>query len=109
MRPLAVLEPGHVVAGSDVHVLCSQRVLHLREHGVGLADLLADQPLPLQHVEKVSVAAEIELVGMVEMYPALLEESGQNAMDDGRSNLRLNVVADNGEVALLESLAPVVL
>src|SRR5205823_10253068 len=45
VRPLAVLEPRHVVAGPDVDGVRGQLVSELRAHGVRLADLLADEPL----------------------------------------------------------------
>ena len=53
------------------------------------------QPLALEHVQEVGVAAEIELVGAVEPDAALAEQVGQHAVDDGRADLALDVVADD--------------
>jgi hypothetical protein len=38
-------------------------------HGLGLGDLLRLQPLALEHVLEVHVAADVELVGAVEHTP----------------------------------------
>src|SRR2546430_702535 len=45
VRPLAVLEPRHVIAGTAVDGVGRQLVSELRAHGVRLADLLGGEPL----------------------------------------------------------------
>ena len=65
--PLAVVEPLDVVAGADVHVVGAHVVVELAGDGVGLADLLGLEALALEHVEEVGVAADVELVGALEL------------------------------------------
>ena len=108
-RPLAVLQPGHVVAGSDVHVVGADVVVELRGHRACLGDLLGHQPLALEHVEKVGVTTEVELVGAVEAHATLAIKARQSAVHDGGSHLRLDVIADDRQAVLLEALLPVVL
>ena len=81
-------------------------VLGDRLHGLGLADLLRRQPGALEHVEEVGVAAGVELVGAVELDAALREQVGQHAVDDGRAELRLDVVADRPGRRLPRSASP---
>src|SRR5262245_25027557 len=66
-RPLAVLEPGHVVARADVDALLRQRLVELGLDGVGLRDLLRCEAFALEHVHEVHVAAEVELIRAVEL------------------------------------------
>ena len=96
VAPLAVFEPGHIVAGADVDVAFAQVVVKLGGDGVGLADLLRLEAGALQHVVEVHVAAEVELVGAVDAHAALAEEAGQHAVGDGGAHLALDVVADDG-------------
>ena len=64
------------------------------------------QPVALEHVLEVAVAAEIELVGAVEPHAAVAEQIGEHAMDDGRADLALDVVADQRQPAAAGMLAP---
>ena len=63
------------------------------------------EPLPLEHVHEVHVAANVELHGAVED-AAVLEELCQHAMCDRCADLRLDVVAEDGDAGLLEPLCP---
>ena len=81
--------------------------LELRLHAVGLGDFFRDEPLPLQHVEEIGVTAEVQLIGPLQLDAAILEQPGQDTMHDGRADLRLDVVADDGDAALLEASPPV--
>src|SRR5207249_2108254 len=76
-------------------------------HRAGLGDLLGLQPLAIQHVVEVHVAAEVELVGPVESHAALPEQIGQHAMEDRRAHLALDVVANDRQPAVGEALGPV--
>jgi DNA-binding transcriptional ArsR family regulator len=74
---------------------------------VGLADLLGLQALPLEHVQEVRVAAEVELIRPVDADPAVHEQARQHAVGDGRPDLALDVVADDREPFLGEPTLPV--
>ncbi len=60
----------------------------------------------VRHVEEVGVAAGVELVGAVQLDAALGEQVGQHAVDDGRAQLRLDVVADDRHARRLELRRP---
>jgi hypothetical protein len=107
VRPLAVLEPRHVVAGADVHRLRGQLVAELRANGVRLGDLLGHQAVALEHVVEVGVATEVQLAGAVQPHAAVHEEARQHAMHDGGADLGFHVVADDRQAAILEAAAPV--
>ena len=70
-------------------------VVELAGDGLGLRDLLRLEALALEHVLEVHVAADVELVGAVEHHAAVLEEAGEDAVDDGGADLALDVVADD--------------
>ena len=109
VRPLAVGEPRHVVRRADVDVVVGQLVAHDRRHRVGLGDLLGLQPLALEHVVEVHVAADVELRGAQHLHAAVAEQAGERAVDDGGADLRLDVVADDRQAGLVEAVVPVVL
>ena len=77
-----------------------------RLHGLRLADLLGLEPVPGGHVEEVGIAAGVELIGPIELDPALGEQVGQHAMDDGGADLRLDVIADQRDAGRLETRRP---
>ena len=101
--PFAVGQPRHVVARADMDVVGRQRHVELAGDGLRLGDLLRFQPLPLQHIQEIGVAAEIELVGAIDAYAALAEQIGKHAVDDGGADLALDVVADQRQTALLRT------
>src|ERR671919_39324 len=107
--PLAVGQPRHVVRGADVHVVGGQLVAHDRGHGLGLGDLLRLEPLALEHVEEVHVAADVQLRRALELDAAVAEQPGQGPVDDRRADLGLDVVADDRQAGLREAVVPVVL
>ena len=90
-----------------MHVIRADVVVELRGDGAGLRDLLRHQTLALQHVQEVGVATEVELVGPLELHSSVAEQAGQNAVDDRRPHLRLDVVADDRQVLVLKALLPV--
>src|SRR5207302_9005241 len=65
VAPLAVEEPGHVIRRADVDVLLVERVVEHARDGVRLAELLRLEPLALEYVEEVGVAADVELEPLV--------------------------------------------
>src|SRR5438034_4375789 len=79
----------------------------LRADGIRLRDLLRRQPVALEHVVEVGVAAEVQLARPVEPHAAVHEEIREYPVNDGRADLRLDVVADQREPALLEPAPPV--
>ena len=90
-------------------VLGGQLVAHDRGDRVGLRDLLRVEPLALEHVVEVHVAADVELRGALDPHAAVVEEAGELAVDDRRPDLGLDVVADDRQAGLFEALVPVVL
>ena len=105
--PLAVLEPRDVVRRPDVDVVRVEgRVLDLAGDGLGLRDLLGLEPLALEHVLEVHVAADVELVGVVERQAPVLEQAGQHPVHDGGAHLALDVVADDRDAGVAELARP---
>ncbi len=96
-----------MVARADVDVVGVHLVVEHRRDGVGLRDLLRLQPLALEHVQEVGVAAEVQLVGPVEADAAIHEQAGQDAVADRRADLALDVVADDRQALLGEAALPV--
>src|SRR4051812_12113190 len=95
-----------MIAWSHMHVARRKGNVELARHGLRLGNLLGLQALALEHVLEIRVAAEIELIGPVETDAALAKQVGQDAMDDGGSDLALDVVAHDRKATLLEALAP---
>src|SRR5215207_8258301 len=95
VSPLAVVEPRHMVARADVDVVVGDALVDLARDRLRLRDLLGLQPLPLEHVLEVHVAAEVQLVCAVDRDAAILEQAGEHAVHDGRAHLALDVIADD--------------
>ena len=93
---LPVVEPRDVVARPDVHVARVDLRIDIAHDRLRLRDLLRLQATALEHVLEVHVAADIQLVGAVEDQSALLEESREHPVGDGRPELALDVVPDDG-------------
>ena len=82
-------------------------VVEHRGDRVRLRDLLRLEPLALEHVQEVGVAADVQLHRLVEVDAALAEERGEDAVGDRGADLRLDVVADDRHARLLEAALPV--
>jgi len=105
-QKLAIGQPGHVIAGPHVDVGVADRVVQLAGDRPRLGKLLRFQALALQHVQEVGVAAEVELVGVVQPHAAVAEQVGQHAVADRRPELALHVVADHRADAAFRSVPP---
>src|SRR3546814_4559143 len=57
-------------------------------------------------VEEVGGSAGVELIGPVQTHAALVEQVGQHPVDNRRAKLRLDVVADDRNACLGETLRP---
>ena len=66
----------------------------------GLGDFLGFQAFALEHVHEIGVAAEVQLVGVIQAHPAVDEQAGQDAVEDGGAHLALDIIADDGQPAL---------
>ena len=108
VRPLAVAQPRYIVARPYVDVVPRQIIVHLRRHRSRLGYFLAVQPLPLQHIEEVRIPAEVELIGIVELHAPVHKQPREDAVDDGRPHLRLDVVADDRRARLPKAPLPVI-
>ncbi len=87
-------------------VLPAHVVGELRRHRLRLGNLLGLQPLPLEHVLEIHVAADVELHRAVQDDASVLEQFCQYAMGDGGADLRFDVVADNWQPGRAELLRP---
>ena len=96
-----------MVAGANVNLVGVDFRIHLGSNGAGLGDFLGHQPFPFQHIEKVGVAAEVQLIGVLNGSAPVCEQAGQNPVQDGGPHLGFDVVADNRHAPFLEAVAPV--
>ncbi len=95
-----------MVRWANVDVVGVELGIHLGGDGLGLADLLRLQPVTVEHVLEVHVAADVQLVGVVECGATVLEEAGQDPVDDCCANLGLDVVTDDRHASGTELLGP---
>ena len=103
---LAIVEPGHIVGRTDVHVVRIHLMGHHGGDGARLRDLLGLEARTLQHVHEVHVAAHIELVGAVETHTTVFEQAGEHTVRDRGADLALDVVADDRHAGIAELLGP---
>ena len=75
--------------------------------GAGLGDLLGFQAFAFQHVDEIRVAAEVQLIGVIQVYAAVDEQAGQHTVQDGGAHLALDIIADDRQAAFGKPLAPV--
>jgi len=68
---------------------------------LGLGDFLGLEAFALEHVLEVHVAADVQLVRVVQGQSAVLEEARQDAVDDRRAELALDVVTDDGQLGVV--------
>ncbi|MPM55692.1 hypothetical protein SDC9_102489 [bioreactor metagenome] len=87
-------------------VLLGELVCDVRGDGLGLGDLLRLQPVALQHVLEVHVAADVQLVRTVDGVATLLEQVREHPVSDGGADLGLDVVTDDRQPGVLELLRP---
>ena len=71
-----------------------------------LRDLLRLQAAALEHVLEVHVAAEVQLVRVVDRGAAVFEQAGERAVHDRGADLALDVVADDRHAGVGELLGP---
>ena len=64
------------------------------------------EPLALEHVHEVHVAAEVQLVRPVELGAAVLEQLREHAVGDRGADLALDVVADDRDARVAELPRP---
>src|SRR5439155_22025790 len=88
-------------------VVLADVVVELRGDGSGLRDLLRHETLALEHVQKVGVASEVQLIRAFEPDASISHQACEHAVHDGRADLRLDVVADDGQTLVEEALLPV--
>ena len=84
----------------------ARRVADDRLHRFGLGRFLRGEPAAVEHVEKIGVPAGVQLIGALDFHAALAEEIDDRAMQNGRAQLRLNVVADERQIFFLKPLRP---
>ncbi len=62
--------------------------------------------MAVQHVEKVGVAASIELVGTLQLDPTFGEQVSQNAVGNGCSQPGFNIIDDKEQAGLFKMIRP---
>ena len=99
---LVVALPGDVVARTDVDHRRRQGAREHALHRLRLGAPLQARPGAVQHVQEVCVAPRVQLVGPIKRDAAIVEQFREHAVDDGRAQLRLDVVPDDRDPPPLE-------
>src|SRR5207245_11177830 len=86
--------PRNVIARADVNVFVGQTFVHDRLDSFGLGRFLRVRPGLAEHVQKIGVAAGVELIGALDFHAAFPEKIDNRAMKHSRAQLRFDVVAD---------------
>ena len=92
-----------------MYVTGTERVTELRCHCLGFGYFLRLQPLALEHVHEIGVAAEIELISAIKPHAAFAKQIRQHPMRDRGTHLRLDVVTNDRQTPLLETVLPIFL
>ena len=72
-----------------------QPIIKLRLHRFGLGFFLGLQTFKCQHIEEVGIASCIQLVSPIETDTTITEQARQCAMNDGGTDLALDIVSYN--------------
>src|SRR3984957_5358137 len=80
--------------------------LHLAGYRLRLGDLLRLQALALQHVLEIHISTEVELVRTAQYKAPVFEQTSQDPVGNRRTQLALDVIADNRDTGFLEPLGP---
>lgn len=72
----------------------------------GFGDFFGCEAAAFKHVLKIGISAHIELVGVIYRHTAVEKEIGESAMHDCCSDLRLDIIADDGDACFFESGCP---
>jgi len=101
-----VFLPRHIITGANMDIVVDQPLGGNGLNGFRFGFFLRGQAMSVEHIEKISVAAGIELVSPFQLDTTLLEQVGQYAVGNGRPNLRLDVITDNRNILCLKTLGP---
>ncbi|CQB89433.1 Uncharacterised protein [Chlamydia trachomatis] len=89
-----------------MHVVIIHIVRNNRSNRARLRNLLRLKPRALQHVHKVHVSANIQLVSAIQTHSSIFKKSRHNAVRNRSSNLTFNIVANNRNACVTELLRP---
>ena len=89
-----------------MNILVCQALTGHRLHRFGFRGFLRRESRAIQHVQKIGVAAGIQLIRAHKFHPALAKKIHQRPVHDGGAHLRLNIVTDKGQIFIGETLRP---
>ena len=92
-----------------MHIVRVKRVAHLAGNRVGFGNLFRLQPVAIQHIKEIHVAAKVQLVCAVQMHAAFAEQIREHAMHNRCTHLAFHIVAQHGQAMLLKARGPVFL
>ena len=92
---LVVFLPWNVVTGANVDLTIGQSDPRHRLDRFGLGFLLGCQSVAVEHVQKISVSAGVELISAFQFDAAFLEQIHQGTMGNRGAQLRLDVIPDD--------------
>ena len=62
--------------------------------------------MPVEHIQKIGIAAGVQLVGTLQFHAAFLEQIRQGPMDDRGPHLGFNIIADKRQISFFKALGP---
>jgi len=80
--------------------------VELRLNGFGLGDLFRLEAIALEHVEEVGIAPGVELICPIDPHPSIAEKPDQCPVHDRRTDLALDIVADDRDAGVAKLLRP---
>src|ERR1700730_1359166 len=98
--------PRHIIAWADVNILVCQPLADHRLHRFGFRSFLRRQASATKHVQEISIAAGVQLVRAHKFHAALPKEIHERPMQDRGAHLRLNIVPNEGQISISETLRP---
>ena len=89
-----------------MHLVTAHRVSKLAGDSLGFGDFLRLEALSLEHVEEIGIPAKVELIGPIQFDATLSKKVSKHAMNNRRADLRFDVIAEERQAPLSETLLP---
>ena len=89
-----------------MHLVTTHWVSKLAGYSLRFRDFLRLEAFSLQHVEEIGIPAKVELVGPIQPHTALPKQISKHAMNNRRANLGFDVIAEERQTPMSETLLP---
>ncbi len=65
-----------------------------------------NKPISIEHILEIGVAADIQLICSIQPHSTISQQISENAVQNGGTNLALDVVTDNWKAGFFEAAPP---